>query len=349
VISHPFGVTRGGEAVKIFTLRNKNGLEARITDYGATVVSLCVPDRNGAKADVVLGYDTLEAFEKGNQYFGATIGRVANRISNSTFSLDGKTYQLTPTIAPDTLHGGATGFDRKVWNAETRVGADGPELKLTTVSPDGEEGYPGTLRVEVVYTLTQTNALRIDFSATTDQATIINLTNHSYFNLAGAGVGDVLGHEVSIPADAFTPVGERTLPTGEIRPVDGTPFDFRKPHVIGSRIKDKDVQLTLTNGYDHNFVIAKALGELAVMATVFEPASGRFLEVSSTQPGLQFYTCLLSEPIVGKEGRTYQGRAALCFEPQGFPDAPNRPEFPSIVLRPGETYRETIVYRFGIK
>ena len=347
ISEEPFGTTPDGTKVDIFTLRNPGGIEARICTYGGIVVSLKAPDRNGRLEDVVLGYDDLAAYIKKNPFFGAMVGRFANRIAKAKFTLDGKTYTLAANNnGVNALHGGLKGFDKVVWAAKARQSPEGPALELTYFSKDGEEGYPGNLNVKAVYTLTKDNALRLEYTATTDKDTIINLSQHSYFNLAGGG--DVLNHEVFINADKFTPVDSLQIPTGELRPVAGTPFDFRQPHKIGERIHEPDDQLRISNGYDHNWVINKPADELAVVARVTEATSGRMLEVLSTEPGLQFYTANnLNGTIIGKGGRAYQAYAAFCMEPQHFPDSPNHPEFPSTVLKSGQVFHSTIEYRFS--
>ena len=346
----PFGKTNEGEAVDIYTLRNTKGAEARITNYGGIVVALKVLDRDGKPGDVVLGYDNLKAYIKANPYFGALIGRYGNRIKKGRFELDGKTYHLAINNPPNALHGGLKGFDKVVWSAKPVITINGPSLTLTRVSKDGEEGYPGNLTVTAVYTLTNKNELRIDYTATTDKATVINLTHHSYFNLAGAGGGDILGHELTIKADKFTPIDKTFIPTGELRPVKGTPFDFQRAATIGSRITNQDEQLKFGLGYDHNWVINKPPGKLALVAKVHEPKSGRTMEVLSTEPGLQFYSGnFLDGTNVGKGGEIYRYRSGFCLEPQHFPDSPNKPEFPSVVLRPGQTYKNTIIYKFSAK
>jgi aldose 1-epimerase len=349
IASAPFGVTPGGVAVQLYTLRNRNGMQARIATYGGTVTSLTAPDRAGRYVDVVLGYDTLEGYLKESPYFGALVGRYANRIARARFTLDGVTHTLAANNGANTLHGGRVGFDKVVWGvANAAMTPEGPELTLSYLSRDGEEGYPGNLSVTATYTLTEDDALRLEYRATTDQDTVVNLSQHSYFNLRGAGhPGDVLGHIVEIKADRFTPVDEGLIPTGELRPVAGTPFDFRRPTAIGARIGESDPQLRFGRGYDHNWILNSRPGELALDATVYEPESGRVLEVLSTQPGLQFYTGnFLDGSITGKNGRVYPFRHGFCMEPQHFPDSPNHPGFPSTVLKPGETYRNTIVFRF---
>ncbi len=344
----PFGQTQDGLPVDLWTLTNKNGVTVSITNYGGIVTALSVPDRTGAFKDVVLGFDALDGYLKGHPYFGAIIGRYGNRIAKGRFTLNGVEYKLAPNNGENHLHGGVRGFDKAVWSAREAPGPDGPALELTYLSKDGEEGYPGNLSVKVVYTLTDNNELRIDYTATTDKDTIVNLTNHSYFNLAGQGEGDILGHEMTIFADKFTPVDAGLIPTGELRSVEGTPFDFRKPVAIGARINDRDQQLEYGGGYDHNFVLSSGGGALAPAARVYEPVSGRVMEVLTTEPGVQFYTGnFLDGTITGKGGKVYRRRYGFCLETQHFPDSPNKPEFPSVVLRPGEEYRTTTVYRFS--
>ena len=346
ITREPFGETKDGVAVSLFALRNANGVEARICNYGGLVISLKVPDRNGKMGDVVLGYDKLAGYLKETPYFGAMVGRYGNRIAKGRFTLDGKEYKLPINNGPNALHGGIKGFDKVVWEPKVRTTPDGPVLELHYVSKDGEEGYPGTLAVTAAYRLTDDNGLRLDYTATTDKDTVVNLTQHSYFNLAGHG--DNLQHVVMINADKFTPVDSTLIPTGELRPVEGTPFDFRKPTPIGARINQQDEQMKFGNGYDHNWVLNKKAGELSLAARVYEPTSGRVLEVFSTEPGLQFYTGnFLDGKITGKNGWVYKFRTAFCMEPQHFPDSPNHPEFPSTELKPGETYRHTLIYKFS--
>jgi aldose 1-epimerase len=334
--------------VEIYTLRNKSGMEARICTYGGIVVSLKTPDRAGAMGDVVLGYDSLDGYLKSSPYFGCLVGRYGNRIAKGRFTLDGVTYTLATNNYPNHLHGGVQGFDKRVWKAVPMPSSQEPALALTYVSPDGEEGFPGTLTVKAVYTLTADNGLRLDYEATTDKPTVLNLTQHSYFNLAGKG--DILGHEVQIDASRFTPVDATSIPNGELRPVAGTPFDFRKSTAIGARINQDEEQLKFGAGYDHNWVIDKPSGQLALQARVHEPTTGRVLEVLSTEPGLQFYCGnFLDGSITGKGGWVYQHRNGFCMEPQHYPDSPNQPNFPSAVLRPGKTFRSTIIYRFSAK
>ena len=346
----PFGNTPDGTPVAIYTLRNSKGMEVRIMTYGGIVQSLKVPDKNGKLGDVVLGYDNLDGYLKSSPFFGALVGRYGNRIGGAKFTLEGKTYTLATNNGPNSLHGGIKGFDKVVWKATSLMTADGPALQLTYFSKDGEEGFPGNLKVTAVYTLTDDNELRLDFTATTDQPTVCNLTHHSYFNLAGQGNGDILGHIVYINADNTTPVDSNLITTGEIKPVDGTPFDFRKPTAIGARINDPDTVLQYGPGYDHNWVINKPMGKLGLQARVYEPATGRVMDVFSTEPGLQFYTGnSLDGSITGKDGKVYQRRTAFCMEPQHYPDSPNKPMFPTTELKPGETYQNTIIYRFYVK
>jgi Galactose mutarotase and related enzymes len=352
-----FGKTAQGIPVERYTLRNRRGLEARIMTYGGIVTSLTAPDRKGHYADIVLGYDTLNGYLKDSPYFGALIGRYGNRIAMGRFTLDGRTYSLATNNGPNALHGGMKGFDKVVWKVlKAGLKAEGdlgePQLTLIYQSADGEEGYPGNLDVTAVYTLTDDNALKLEYRATTDRATIVNLTQHSYFNLRGHG--DILGHEIRINASRFTPVDATLIPTGKLHAVAGTPFDFRNAFPIGARIDADDEQLQFGKGYDHNWIIdsgvsAKDSG-LRVAATVYEPETGRRLEVLSDQPGLQFYSGnFLDGSIKGKGGQVYAFRNGFCLEPQHFPDSPNHPNFPSVVLKPGETYRNTIVYRFSAR
>ena len=345
-----FGQLPDGRTAELYTLRNSQGAEATITNYGGIVVSLKVPDRQGRFEDVVLGYDRLQGYLDKSPYFGALIGRYGNRIGGARFVLDGKTYTLAKNDGPNALHGGVQGFDKVLWEARELTRPDGPALELTYLSKDGEEGYPGNLRVTATYVLTHDNALRVEFTATTDQPTVVNLTHHSYFNLAGQGRGDILGHIVMINADHITPVDQTLIPTGELAKVEGTPFDFRQPTAIGARINEPNQQLQYGPGYDHNWVINKPAGELALHARVTEPTTGRVMEVWSTEPGLQFYSGnFLDGTITGKGGVVYPLRSGFCMEPQHFPDSPNKPQFPSTVLRPGQLYRNTIVYAFSAR
>ncbi|HUA39802.1 MAG TPA: aldose epimerase family protein [Candidatus Sulfopaludibacter sp.] len=347
ITSSAFGKTADGRVVAIYTLRNRNGMEARITNYGGILVSLTAPDRAGKFADVVLGHDRLDDYLKGASYFGALVGRYANRIGGAKFTLNGRTYQLAPNNGAHSLHGGAKGFDKVVWEANTGRSAEGPVLELAYFSKHGEEGYPGNLKVKAAYRLTDKNELRLDLTATTDAPTLCNLTGHSYFNLAGQG--DVLAHEVYLNAGRFTPVDAGLIPTGELKPVDGTPFDFRNPTAIGARIQTDDPQLKFAKGYDQNFVIDKPPGQLGLHGRVSEPTSGRVLEVFSTEPGVQLYTSNhFDGSIIGKGGRAYPRYGAFCLEPQHFPDSPNQPGFPPAVLEPGRIYHNTILYKFSL-
>ena len=346
ITSAPFGTTPDGKPANLYTLRNAGAVEVRLTNYGGIVTSWLVPDRRGKLGDVVLGYDNLEGYLTATPYFGSLVGRCGNRIAKGLFTLNGVTHQLALNNGPNSLHGGLRGFDKVVWEAKSMLAPDGPAVELRYLSPDGEEGFPGNLRVQAMHTLTRDNGLRLDFTATTDQATIVNLTHHSYFNLAGRG--DVLNHFMQINADQFTPVDSTLIPTGRLQSVAGTPFDFRRPAAIGARIEENDEQLKFGGGYDHNFVPNKPANKLAVVARVTERTSGRALEVLSTQPGVQFYSGnFLDGTITGKGGWVYQRRHGLCLEPQHFPDSINHPNFPSAVLKTGETYRHTIIYRFS--
>lgn len=348
VTQQPFGKL-GDTPVEIYTLTNTNGMTARITTYGGAVVSLTAPDRSGKYADVVLGMEDLNGYTHQTNFFGALIGRYGNRIGKGTFVLDGQRYDLPKNDHGNTLHGGPEGFDKRVWTARP-ISGDQPALELTYISKDGEEGFPGELHTTVVYTLTNNNELKIEYNAVTQKDTVVNLTNHSYFNLAGADSGkDVLNHEVTIYADQYTPVDATLIPTGEIAPVAGTPFDFTKSTAIGARINDDNQQLKYGTGYDHNWVL-RAHNGLAKAAEVFEPTTGRVLEVWTDQPGLQFYTGnFLDGTVKGKNGVAYPHRGAFCMETQHFPDSPNKPNFPSTELKPGETYRTTTVYKFSAR
>jgi len=341
-----FGHTANGNAVKLYTLLNNNGITAKITNYGGIIVSITTPDRHGVLGDIVLGFDTLDEYVEKNPFFGCLAGRYANRIAQGRFTLDGVAYQLAQNNGANHLHGGVRGFDKVVWQAAPFQDSNGVGVRLSYLSQDGEEGYPGNLTVEVTYTLSEQNALRIDYAAGTDQPTILNLTNHSYFNLAGTG--DVLGHEVMLNADRFTPITEALIPTGELRPVQDTPLDFRQPTPIGARIAQADAQLHFGLGYDHNWVLNNPDGVLGLAATVREPVSGRRLDVSTTQPGVQFYTGNFLDGVTGKRGTVYAKRSGFCLETQHFPDSPNQPHFPPTVLRPGERYAQTTTFRFTV-
>jgi aldose 1-epimerase len=338
-----------GKQVELFVLTNKNGLEMAVTNYGGRIVSLMIPDKSGKMADIVLGYDNLDGYlNSGEQYFGASIGRYGNRIAKGLFTLDNLQYKLAINNGPNCLHGGVTGFSAKVWDA---VLIKKNEVELTLVSPDMEEGFPGELKVLMNYRLTDNNELAIYYSAKTNKPTVINLTNHTYFNLHGAGNGDILDHFLQINADKYTPVDSTLIPTGSIEPVTGTPFDFTTYKTIGSRINDKNKQLEFGSGYDHNFVLNKASGEpVSKAASVFDPQSGRFMEVFTNEPGIQFYCGnFLKGKETGKQNKQYNFRSALCLETQHFPDSPNHPGFPTVVLRPGQIYTSACVYKFSVK
>jgi aldose 1-epimerase len=343
-----FGKTTDGRPIDRYTLKNAHGVEADVITWGAIVTRLVVPDRAGKPGDVVLGFDSLDGYLKTHPYFGAIVGRYGNRIAKGRFTLNGQTYTLAVNNGPNSLHGGLKGFDKQVWTARPLASADGPAVELTYVSKDGEEGYPGTLTARVTYTLTNGNALRIEYDITTDKDTVANVTNHSYFHLAGQGTGDILKHEVTINADRFTPVDDTLIPTGELRPVAGTPFDFRTPHAIGARIDAADEQIKFGKGYDHNFVLNGPAGTLRQAARVTEPTSGRVMEVYTTEPGVQFYTGnFLDGSVKGKGGAVYNFRNGFCFETQHFPNSPNTPAFPSAVVKAGEHYRSQTEYRFS--
>lgn len=345
-----WGSTPEGQAVDLFTLTREGAPTVAVTSHGAYIVSILAADREGRTADVVLGYGDLAGYLGDTGYLGAVVGRYANRIAGGAFSLGGQRYTLARNNGPNALHGGPEGFHRKTWAARVVSGPDGDTLELSCVSPDGEEGYPGTLTATVVYSLTADGGLRLDYSATTDAPTVVNLTNHAYFNLAGEGSGDVLGHEMQLEADAFTPVNDTLIPTGELRPVEGTPFDFRTPVAIGARIDDPYPQLQAGGGYDHNFVVRGTPGELRLAARVYELGSGRVLEVLATNPGVQVYTGnFLDGSIAGKSGRAYEKRGGFCLETQHFPDSPNQPTFPPVVLEPGDRYEQTTVFRFSVR
>jgi aldose 1-epimerase len=340
-----------GRAVDLYTLTSTHGMEARITNYGGILVSLRVPDRAGHLDDVVLGFDDVGGYLKApSTYFGALVGRYGNRIARGRFTLDGVEYKLAVNNGANHLHGGIKGFDKVIWTAkplETRIG---PALELTYLSRDGEEGYPGNLSVTVVYTLTINDELKIDYSATTDKNTVVNLTHHSYFNLAGQGNGDILKHQLTMNANRFTPVDEGLIPTGELRSVKGTPFDFTKQTAIGARINETDEQLKFGTGYDHNLVLKGPTGQLRQAAKVYEPTTGRVMEVWTTEPGLQFYSGnFLDGTLTGKGGKVYNQRYGFCLETQHFPDSPNKPNFPSTVLKKGGRYMTTTIYRFSVQ
>lgn len=350
VESRSFGATKEGTAVSLYTLTNGKGMKTSITNYGGIVASIEVPDRSGKAGDVVLGFDSLDGYLGKHPYFGAIVGRYANRIAKGRFTLDGVEYKLATNDGANALHGGIGGFDKAVWQAKEFTEKGGRGIVLTYLSKDGEEGYPGNLQTTVRYTLTDDNELKIDYSASTDKTTVLNLTNHSYFNLAGQGEGDILGHEVTINADRFTPVDAGLIPTGELRFLKGTPFDFLIRTPIGARIDADDEQIKLGGGYDHNFVLNGRMGMTRLAAEVFEPKSGRAMEVRTTEPGLQFYTGnFLDGSIRGKGGKVYNKRFAFCMETQHFPDSPNQHAFPPTVLKPGEQFVSQTIYRFTVR
>ncbi len=341
-----FGKTPEGTPVDLYVLSNDK-MTVKVITFGAIISEIDVPDRNGKMADVVLGFETLEGYLGGHPYFGAATGRVANRIAKGRFTLDGKEYKLAVNNTPNTLHGGLKGFDKVVWKATNASGAAGQAVKMTYLSPDGEEGFPGNLSVSVTYTLTPSNELRIDYAATTDKPTPVNVTNHSYFNLAGPAAGSILGHEMMLAADQYTPVDDTLIPTGEIGSVQGTPLDFTKPMALGSRIAEIKGE---PGGYDHNYVLRSGGKELALAARVTEPDSGRVLEMFTTEPAVQLYTAnFLDGTLKGKGGVVYKKHQAFCLEAQHFPDSVNQPKFPSTILRPGSTYTQTTIYKFSAK
>jgi len=345
----PFGKMPDGTAVEVFTLSNGSGMEVRAINYGATIVSIRVPDKTGAPGDVVLGYDTLEGYLKGAGYIGAVVGRYANRIARGRFTLEGREYTLATNNPPNHLHGGNKGFDKVVWTASNlTTGANGSSVTFSRTSPDGEEGYPGTVQLRVTYTVTRANELDVAYFATTDKATPINLSQHTYFNLGGHNAGDITDHGLRISADRYTPVNASLIPTGEPMRVSGTPFDFRSPKFIGERINVNDEQIKIGGGYDHNFVLNQYGTGLAHAAWLNEARTGRTLDVFTTEPGLQFYTGNHLASVTGKQGAKYGPRSGLCLETQHFPDSPNQPAFPSAILRPGTPYTSRTVYRFGV-
>jgi len=352
ITQEPFGTLPSGQTVSLFTLTNRQGMVIKITNYGGTVTSILVPDRHGKFGDVVLGFNSLDGYlnVKGGPYFGALIGRYANRIARGKFTLDGKQYTLAINNPPNCLHGGKIGFDKKLWAATPIHTSKGVGLSLRLFSPDGEEGFPGNLAVHVVYTLTDDNGLKIDYTAVTDKDTVVNLTNHSYFNLNGEGSGDVLGQKLMIAADRFTPIDKTSIPLGPQRAVAGTPFDFRRSHAIGKGINLPNQQLKNGNGYDHNFVLNHPKDTLGLAARAYSPKTGRVLTVYTTQPGVQLYTGnFLDGANIGKGGKPYNKHGAFCLETQHFPDSPNHPKYPTTELKPGQVFRETTIDRFSVK
>ncbi len=350
ILKEEFGKING-KSIDIYTLTNENGAKVKITNYGAILVSLMIPDQNGIFADVVTGFDSLSGYINDKSFFGATVGRYGNRIGKGKFQLDSKEYQLTINDGENHLHGGTTGFYKAIWNAEPMENKSGPSLKLTLVSIDGEEGYPGTVTISIIYTLTNNNELEIKYEGTTDKPTILNPTHHSYFNLTGDFNKTILEHELFIDADSTTPVNKNLITTGAIAAVENTPMDFRNPTPIGLHINDKNEQLEFGSGYDHNWVLNNySKGKVMKVANLYDSKSGRLMEVLTDQPGLQFYSGnFLNGNVKGKGGVVYQHRTALCLETQHYPDSPNKPGFPSVVLKPGEIYRQTTIYRFSTK
>ena len=350
ITRQPFGQLPDGHHVSLYTLTNDSGMQVKITDYGATVTSILVRDRSGKLGDVVLGFNNIRGYLGNDPYFGAIIGRYANRIAKGRFTLDGKTYKLFINNGPNSLHGGKVGFDKVVWRSEPSAGSTSAKLTFRYLSADGEEGYPGALSIRVTYTLTDDNAIRVDYRATSTKDTVANFTNHSYFNLAGAGEGTVLDHVVTLYADGYTPVDKTLIPTGKIAPVAGTPLDFTSPHAIGERIHVDNQQLKFAGGYDHNWVLRPHDHQIARAAQVYCPRSGRVLTVFTTQPGIQMYTGnFLDGTITGKGGKIYLHNGAVAFETQHFPDSPNHPNFPSTELKPGQVLRETTIYKFSVR
>ncbi len=346
-----WGTLPDGRPVSLFTLANHHGMQVEVTNFGATLVAVRVPDRQGRIADVLLGYDSLDGYRNGpHTYFGALVGRYANRIANGRFTLDGHTYTLAINNPPNTLHGGNVGFDRKLWTASDVSTPATPAVEFTYLSPDGEEGYPGNLSVRVVYSLTDQNQLRIAYHATTDKDTVVNLTSHGYYNLGGEGSGSVLDTVLTLNARRYTPVNANLVPTGVLAPVAGTPLDFTHPTPIGARINATNPQLKLAGGYDFNYVLDQPHpGQLALAATAYDPASGRVMQVFTTQPGLQFYSSNSLSGVRGKHGHVYTPRSAFCLEAEHFPDSPNHPNFPSAELKPGQAYNQTTVYQFSTR
>jgi len=349
VTQEAFGSTPAGETVELFSMTNANGIEIQVISYGGTIISLKTPDRDGNLGDIVLGYDNLQAYLDGSPYFGSIIGRYGNRIGGAEFTLDGEAHSLAANDGVNHLHGGTVGFDKVVWAGEPFENESGVGVMFRYTSPDGEEGYPGTLEMEVTYTLTPSDELLVDYMATTDQATPVNLTQHSYFSLKDAGASDILGHELMIAADGFTPVDATLIPTGEIASVEGTPFDFTAPHTIGERIGSNHTQIGFGGGYDHNWVLNGTQADgMTLAARVSEPTTGRTLEILTTEPAIQFYSGnFLDGTLTGKGGVAYQHRTGFCLETQHYPDSPNQPDFPSTILRPGEEYNTRTVFRFG--
>lgn len=344
-----FGKTKAGVPVTMFSMDNGRGLRADVMDYGATVVRLITPDRKGRAADIALGFNSIGEYEKSSPFFGCVVGRFANRIANGRYKIGSKSYEAAVNNGPNSLHGGKVGFDKAIWHAQPLIRDGQPGIRFSHTSPDGDEGYPGNLEVVMHYWLTKKNGLVIDYRARTDKTTILNLTNHSYFNLKGEGKGDILDHELKLGAKAYTPVDENLIPTGEIAPVKGTPFDFTRKQPLGSRVQSEDLQLQRGNGYDHNFVLDSQDGSLAKAAEVTEPKSGRVMQVFTTEPGVQLYIGNFLDGPVGKSGKPYNFRNGFCLECQHYPDSPNQKNFPSTLLRKGEIYSQVTEYRFSVR
>jgi aldose 1-epimerase len=349
ITKNSFGVTKTGQPVEMYTLTNAREHVVKVATYGGTIVNLLVPDKSGKIEDVVFGFDSLRDYEERSPFFGCLTGRYANRIAKGKFTLDGRMYSLAVNNGPNHLHGGKVGFDKKVWKAAPVQTGSSVGLILTHTSPDGDEGYPGELACEVIYTWDNDDELTLDYRATTTKPTVVNLTNHSYFNLAGHASGSVLAHQLTLDADSFTPTDATSIPTGEIRAVENTPFDFRTVHPIGERIDAADQQLKFGSGYDHNFVVNGSAGHLRRCAELFDPKTGRVMTVHTSAPGVQLYTAKFMDALKAKGGAVYGRRGAVCLETQHFPDSPNQPAFPSTVVRPGETYRSTTTFKFSVR
>ena len=345
-----FGKLDSGEEVYIYTLINKNGMKAKIINYGAVMVSLYAPDKNGNFEDVVFGFDELNGYVEDNSFIGTIVGRYGNRINKSKVTIDGTDFHLTPNEGENQLHGGPKGFFKVLWKAEPLTNDEASSLKMSYHSPDGEMGYPGNLDIEIIFTLTDDNGLKLDYNAVTDKPTVVNPTQHAYFNISGDMNNTILGDELQIDADYITPVDEHLIPAGKLMKVENTPFDFRTPHKIGERINDNNEQLKFGSGYDHNFVLNNYNGSVRKIGALYNPESGRLMEIFTDQPGLQFYSGnFINGTVKGKSGTIYNYRTALCLETQHFPDSPNQPEFPSTRLNPGEKYTQTVIYKFSTR
>ncbi len=345
-----FGKLNNGKEVYLYSLQNKLGAELKVTNFGATVVSLTMPDKNGNYKDIVLGYDNLKSYENGTSYFGAIVGRYANRISKGKIKINGKLYQLSVNEGENQLHGGKIGFNKMLWTAKTFVSKDGPSIELTLLSPDGDQGYPGKVTLNVTYTLTNNNELKISYEGTTDKTTVLNPSHHSYFNLTGNFSNTILDHQLKINANEFTPIDKEFIPTGKIESIVNTPLDFRKLTAIGAHINDNFEQLKFAHGYDFNWVLNNYNKKVREVADVYEPTTGRYMQVFTDQPGLQFYSGnFLNGTEIGKNGIHYNFRTGFCLEAQHYPDSPNEPQWPSVILKPGQIYRQTTIYKFSTK